>query len=249
MKYKALIFDLDGTAIDTKADAIPSQNTINTVKLAQKYVLVSVATGRLHYNSKYILDAFGITSPCIFAGGSMIKNPITNEILWSKQMSEAQVKQILEVCKLLPYKMYFSEDKTLYDPNEKLIQPEMIAYLQDIGKDKTEKIVMELRKIPDLAVHSTGSWKSGCWDIHITHKDASKKQALSRLLDYLKVKKENVMVVGDTGNDLPLFEAAGLKVAMGNATKELKEEADYVTLNVEQDGLALAIEKYILSIK
>jgi HAD superfamily hydrolase (TIGR01484 family) len=240
MPYKALIFDLDGTAIDTKEDAFPTERTIDVIKRAKKYVSVSVATGRLHYNSKYILDAFGITNPCVFAGGSLVKNPITNEIVWSKQMSALQVGHILEVCKQYPYRLYFSEDQMLYLPNDKAIQSEMIVYVNDIPKDKTEELLNRLRSIPEIAPHSTGSWKNGCLDIHITHKDSTKKNGLSHLLEYLKVKREEVMVVGDTGNDIPLFESGGLKVAMGNATEELKQKSVY------EDGLAYAVEKYIL---
>jgi len=62
----------------------------------------------------------------------------------------------------------------------------------------------------------------------------------------LNLKKENVIAVGDSGNDIPLFESAGLKVAMGNSTEDLKSKADFVTKNVENDGLAYVIEKYIL---
>jgi len=56
----------------------------------------------------------------------------------------------------------------------------------------------------------------------------------------------HTMVVGDSGNDLPLFERAGLKIAMGNGTKELKKRADWIAPTQEEDGLAVAIRKYIL---
>jgi len=246
MKYKALIFDLDGTAIVTQKDAFPSQRTIEAVKEAQKYVSVSVATGRLLYNAKYIIDAFGIKNPCIFAGGSQVKNPVSNEIIWSKQMTALQVGHILNICKQYPYSLYISEDQKLYLPNEKESQPEMIIYIMDVPKDKSESILHALSSIDNIAAHATGSWKMGCWDIHITHKDATKKSGLAYLLDSLKVKREEVMVVGDTGNDIPLFESGGLKVAMGNATDELKLKADFVTKSVYEDGLAYAIEKFIL---
>jgi Cof subfamily protein (haloacid dehalogenase superfamily) len=250
MQYKALIFDLDGTAIETKSDALPTQRTIEAVKIAEKLIYVSVATARQLYNSKNIIDKLGIVNPCIFAGGAQIKNPLTNEIIWHKQMSVQQVERILFLCKKLPYKTIFSEDKKWYTPKDRgarVAQPEEIIYLQETEKEKTANIIKELEKIPDLAVHPTGSWKKGCWDVHITHKEASKKHALLHLLEYFHVKKEEVMVVGDTGNDMPLFESGGFKVAMGNATEELKQKADFITKSVQEDGLAFAIEKFITS--
>ncbi len=246
MIYKALIFDLDGTAIDTKQEALPTQATINAVKEAQVIIPVSIATGRLFYNAGKVISALGIKSPCIFAGGSQIKDPITQRVLWSKEMSTFQVQEIISIGKRFPYKFYFSEDQRLYAPAEKKAQPEMIAYLMDVPKDKTDALVSLFQSIDDIAVHPTGSWEKDCWDIHITHKEATKKQAVMHLLSLLNVKREEVMVVGDTGNDLPLFESAGLKVAMGNATEELKNEADFITEDVLHDGLACAIRKFIL---
>ena len=55
------------------------------------------------------------------------------------------------------------------------------------------------------------------------------------------------MGVGDGPNDEPLFRSVGVSVAMGNATEALKQIATWVTAPVEQDGLAVAIDRYILS--
>ena len=54
------------------------------------------------------------------------------------------------------------------------------------------------------------------------------------------------MVCGDTMNDRTMFEAAGLAVAMGNADEEIKAMADDVTLSNDEDGVATAIEKWVL---
>ena len=55
------------------------------------------------------------------------------------------------------------------------------------------------------------------------------------------------MAVGDSGNDEEMLMAAGLGVAMGNASKEIKEISDVVTLTNEECGVAHAIEQYILN--
>ena len=53
-------------------------------------------------------------------------------------------------------------------------------------------------------------------------------------------------MIGDGTNDLPLLSLAGRAIAMGNAPDEVKRMADYVTLDVDQNGLAVAIEKFLL---
>ena len=55
------------------------------------------------------------------------------------------------------------------------------------------------------------------------------------------------MAIGDGSNDLSMIQAAGVGVAMENAMEMLKEQADYITASNEQDGVAAAIEHFILS--
>ena len=55
-----------------------------------------------------------------------------------------------------------------------------------------------------------------------------------------------VIAVGDWKNDISLLSAAGLSIAMGNAHEDLKNIADYITLDVEENGLAVAIREVIL---
>ena len=54
------------------------------------------------------------------------------------------------------------------------------------------------------------------------------------------------MAIGDTENDLAIIEAAGIGVAMGNATDAVKARADYVTTTISKDGVAAAIEHFFL---
>ena len=66
------------------------------------------------------------------------------------------------------------------------------------------------------------------------------------LAEKLGLRRDQVMAVGDSGNDLSMIEDAGLGVAMGNATPEILAAADAVTADNNHDGVALAIEKYAL---
>ena len=76
-------------------------------------------------------------------------------------------------------------------------------------------------------------------------REASKGNALAALEAYLGIAQEETACIGDGENDLSMFESAGLKIAMGNAVKELKERADYVTDSNRRDGAAKAIERIL----
>ena len=76
---------------------------------------------------------------------------------------------------------------------------------------------------------------------------ASKSDAIHMLKDHFHVKQEEIMAFGDNFNDIDMIRYAGLGVAMGNAADEVKEVADYITLSNEEDGVAAAIEKFVLN--
>jgi hydroxymethylpyrimidine pyrophosphatase-like HAD family hydrolase len=69
-----------------------------------------------------------------------------------------------------------------------------------------------------------------------------------RVCEILDIGMDQVMAIGDSHNDLHLIRAAGLGVAMGNAEQELKLAADAVTDTNEQDGVAVAIQRFLFGI-
>ncbi len=82
--------------------------------------------------------------------------------------------------------------------------------------------------------------------VNVVDPAVSKGSGLVQLAGHLGIGLDQVMAIGDGTNDLTLLEKAGFKVAMGNARDELKAAADYVTLSVEDSGVAAAIKRFIL---
>lgn len=74
----------------------------------------------------------------------------------------------------------------------------------------------------------------------------SKGRGLMALAERLDLCPDQVMAIGDSGNDLTMIEAAGLGVAMGNATEDVRAAADVITADNNHDGVAQAIEDYVL---
>lgn len=83
-------------------------------------------------------------------------------------------------------------------------------------------------------------------NLEFTRADANKGVGLRKLAEILCVNPDATMAIGDTENDLAIIEAAGIGVAMGNATDAVKARADYVTTTNTKDGVAAAIEHFIL---
>lgn len=108
-----------------------------------------------------------------------------------------------------------------------------------LSRKAKEELKETMLSYPELSAAYTGIYAE------VYSKKASKGNALSALQNYLGISGEETACIGDGENDLSMFEAAGMKIAMGNAVAELKEKADQVTASNDRDGAAAAIEKLL----
>lgn len=249
MKFKAIIFDLDGTAIPNVPNGLPSPELIEAVKQAQDSIKLCAATGRPITNARPILTALNLKDPCVISAGTQIVNPLTDEILWEVVIEPTDVSKILEVCKPYHYEILVrnelmgeggsATDRDAIDGHVN------VMYIMGCAEPDAEAILEELEKITDIMAAGVTSWTHEGVDIHITHKEATKEHAVGELLNILGLDKSEVVGVGDANNDVHLFEAVGYKVAMGNGTDKLKSLADEVIDSVDDDGLARFINKTI----
>ena len=94
-----------------------------------------------------------------------------------------------------------------------------------------------LQLLPGLAISS-----SGAGNLEITNMNAQKGIAVEKYAKSKGISMANVMVIGDSYNDLSMMERAGRSVAMGNAPAEIKAACTEITTTNEHDGVGLAIE-------
>lgn len=249
MKYKAIIFDVDGTAVPLGGnDASPRLKA--AITSAQKVVNVSAATGRSYEVAKPVFASLGLTAPSVLLGGSAIIHPKTNEIIWNKLMSIEQTDQILKraakyqsdtwlgvspVSAAIPLKQYRKHEHST-----------SIVYALAMPADQALALVRDIAAVQSVVAHTTPSWTPGMVDVHITHAEATKQHSIQVLIASLGLRPSEVIGVGDSANDLPIFKATGYRIAMGNAQAILKEQADEIAPDVDDDGLARVIEKYFL---
>lgn len=139
---------------------------------------------------------------------------------------------------------------------QKQFQQARVTYVQDISDvwngsllfykilifslnlSSLERAVQQFRLFPDITVTS-----SHPNNIEINHRQATKGEALKQLAATYGIDLTETIVIGDSLNDLPMYAVAGYRVAMGNATEEVKEQADFITTTNDEDGVAKVLEK------
>jgi hydroxymethylpyrimidine pyrophosphatase-like HAD family hydrolase len=97
-----------------------------------------------------------------------------------------------------------------------------------------------------VGVPLTLTTSAGSDNLEVTAAGATKGSAVAWLAAHLGLGLKEVMVVGDSLNDLSMFELDCFKVAMGNAEAEIKERASFVTASNADDGVARAVERFVL---
>lgn len=104
-----------------------------------------------------------------------------------------------------------------------------------------EQLWKELKQIDGITITTSLSH-----NIEIGGATTSKADGIAHLCELLGIEKEQVMACGDSPNDGSMLSYAGLAVAMGNAAEEVKRLADFITRSNDEDGVAYAIEKFVL---
>lgn len=248
---KAIIFDIDGTAMPIGEGNWPSERLAAAIKSLQTSYHLSTATGR---SSEYVLEIIkflGLRDDCIIAAGTEIYDPINRKIVWVEKIPEHTYKfieQALSHCKSQVFSGQTHEGgHTANHVHELLADNVSVLYVIATEESEAETLLRKLQH-PDLQIINMHSyWNDDLRDIHIHSAKASKEHAVAELLKRLDVRKEDSIVIGDGLNDTHLFAAGGLRVAMGNARAELKKQADMVIDDVAEDGLAVYLESFINS--
>ncbi|MCQ2743934.1 MAG: Cof-type HAD-IIB family hydrolase [bacterium] len=257
---KLVATDIDGTILIPEGEF--TQKVIDCVNdLKKRNIKVVLVTGRMNYSAKLIADKLGLTTPIIsYQGGLVTEN---NNILYERYLTSSQAEKILEWAKSEKIHVNFYNNDTLYSEQDDdeikrycKIQntPRKIEDLSKIKKDKVNKILAidysnperiskyenELPKLfPDLYII-----KSTQYFLEFSNKEASKYCAVKFLQKYWNLKDNEILTIGDQNNDIELLRAGGIKVAMRNATEELKKCADYITDSVYNDGFVKAIKQF-----
>lgn len=256
--YKALITDLDGTVAPLSSDG--SDVTADTVKAVQRAQnqgkIVACATGRGWVIAKPLVQALGLIDPCVVEGGTRIIDPVSEKTLWEKTMVPESIPLVFSCFKQWGPEAVFITSENPELPERQVILNQVDSapagvnymYLLGLPMPSVKAILNELNMDTNLAAHATPSWSGqGLYDIHVTHKKASKEHGIKRWHSIVGIGKAETIGMGDGGNDLPIFESVGLRVAVGNAVPELLAVADYVVPDQADGALQHVITKFLIA--
>lgn len=153
-------------------------------------------------------------------------------------LKEKEYKYITEQPKETDMIKVFADVNTLLNRDDLLIQKFFILTLDLAQKDKLHQL---FSRIEGINVTSSGQL-----NLEIMERDGNKAAGLKAVANYFDIPMENTVAIGDNFNDLPMLEAAGLSVAMGNGDPEIQKLCDVITLANDENGVAYAFEKFIM---
>jgi HAD superfamily hydrolase (TIGR01484 family) len=251
MKYKLLLLDVDGTLVESRQGAMPTERVRLAVRSAQdKGVHVALVTGRAIYYAKDVILALGLQGPSVFNGGPDVMDVSTGAILHRRTISVEALRELVSLSVPFGYPIFTDADEysTQILTQGDIIQEAEQFFVEAVQTKDAGRMVDALQSVKGVSALLASSWHVGdVVDIHVTHEHGTKRYGVEKLMRILGVRKEQVMGIGDGYNDLPMLEAAGFRVVMGQAPREVQAAADYVTGTLAQDGVAQAIEKFILT--
>ena len=252
VERKLFAFDIDGTLLDSNKQALPS--TIKALaELRKAGHFVTVATGRSRYLAKPVIDAFNFDNYILCNGAAAFLN---HEQVYKNLLPDTQIRAFIQEAHDLTIDTSFvgldvSKRSTTFDPErmEEAMRsfgsttPELDPAF--IDTDDVYQVLAfydhELEhffdeKYPEL--HFV-RWNEKCVDV--IPKGGSKATTILHVANQVGLSKEDVISFGDGMNDREMLAASGIGVAMGNATDEVRQYADMITADNNNDGIWKAL--------
>ena len=259
---RVMALDLDGTLENSAHEVTPRTEAAIRAAMAQG-VRVIIATGKTHYAGRKVRERLALDTPSVHSQGLMVYAG-DGSILYEDWLDSALVVEVTKTAskygaevvansqgrtlatvrnaQTLVLEPYGEPPLTLVDsleaePIQKMIavaEPEQIVRLR-------EQFAVQ------LAGRATLVQSNLDYMLEILPLGASKGGGVRRALEYLGLRADQMLAIGDGENDVEMIEMAAIGVAMGNAGKVLKNSADFITTTNDEDGVALAIEKFVLN--
>lgn len=272
---KLIAIDLDGTLLDSN-HLISEKNRQAIEAAQKKDIQIVLCTGRPLRSMKHLLTEVNLLNEkdiVVTYNGGLIQKSKTEEII---EKNIFETKELLDIYKLsiqIGFPISLIDLNHIYEPPHPM-DKESIYGRNDIGipkKNQLKLLKIDLNNMPkDLEIQAViisrpeeelntiielipsdyfkkyNIYRSHHHILEILPLDVDKGYSINQLRKYLGIKKEDVMGIGDQENDISLIANAGIGVAMENAVDEVKEIANFITKSNDNDGVAYAINKFIL---
>lgn len=268
---RLVVLDIDGTLLGAGREVSP--RTRQAVLAVQHLgVQVALCTGRPAYGCHTVLPQLGLDhGGGIFCDGADVRSPGTGGSIGSFPLDQDVAAGLVGFARehRLPLELYTDgalwasapapglaiqaarlEIEPRFGDLDALVQRETILKAGMVLEGSQRSLSQELAGRWGVRLHvgiARSPFAPDADFLNLTREGAGKGRALDLLRDHLGLPREAVLAIGDSWNDLPLLQSAGIGVAMGNAVEELRDEADWVTAHLDQDGVAVALERFVLA--
>lgn len=270
--YDAIVFDLDGTLIGEDGGVRPRVADAIRDLIARD-VPVAIATGRSELGTAAVAAELGIALPCVVYNGAGLWCPQTDKLLEERLLADAAVERVLAFAAehelptvaMQSHRKFASQPRdddeadtyrglertSFVDrsalPTEYLIRitlysrehPDSRAFARDVDAAIGRPVYLTDFPLNWLATHRSNPFLV----VDVQPPCRGKGEALRYLAEERGIAPERVVAVGDATNDIPMFERAGLAVAMGEAMEEAAAAADRVVGSCNSDTLADLIDE------
>lgn len=258
---KAVFFDIDGTLWDKNLQ-VPS-STITAIHRLHKqgdYVFICSGRSRATIRAKQLLEDIGFDG--IVAGcGTYIE--YDGKVIFERSLSQGEITELLHCLEQCHMPAILEGKRYLYADDDSFGQDPYISYLKGImGKDflqlkdntgryEANKLSADytrgdIKRIEELLLEKYDLIFHEMKVVEILPKGFSKASGIKKVCEYLKVSHEDTYAFGDSANDVDMLQYVAHGVAMGNATEDAKQAADYVTTSLQEDGIMAALEHFSL---
>ena len=264
VNYKLIAADVDDTLLDPQLQLTESVREAVAAVMAAG-VKFTLSTGRMFRSAKPYAVSLGLDIPLITYQGALVKNALSGEEFLFRPLPLELAWEIVEHVHTLGYHQNAYIDDVLYMERDTPegqrysaiagVRPELVGDLLLVLKKAPTKLLTIAeeplldRLMEELKFKYAGRVhisKSKPYFLEFSHPEATKGYALQALAEHYGIKREEVIAIGDSYNDLEMLEYAGLGVMVANARDELKAKADYVTTAPNGAGVTEVIERFVL---
>ena len=266
-KIRLVLADVDGTLV-TKDKILTDRARKAVQGLHDRNILFAITSGRPPLGMKMVIDPLKLDTPVAgFNGGVFTKPDLT--VISSLTLAPEIARQTLDLIRQhqLVAWLYTANDWFVPDPKGPHVDreawtvkfpPKVLADFQG-HLDQAVKIVGvsdDLKAIDACAAECqkalkghASAQKSQPYYLDVTHPQANKGTVAEYLARQYQLDLEEIATLGDMPNDVLMFEKTGLSIAMGQASDEVKAQANFVTASYEEEGFAKALEEHFLTDK
>lgn len=273
MTIKLIALDLDGTTLNKEGKLSPKTREAFE-KAIDRGVNIVIATGRCFDALPAELIEFPGLQYAITSNGAQIRDMKTGDTLYSNCIDDHAIGAIADTLEDHDHMMEVFVDGRAYIEKkwyEDVMNGNTIHRSKNYvlrTRRPTEGLMSFMRNnalcIENINIFfDTMEDKAAMWEVLVKLEDVtltssfdnnweiggattSKGAAVEALCEELDIHKDHVMACGDSPNDAEMLKIAGVPVAVGNAKDVIKELAIFVSGTNEEDGVATAIEKFVL---